>query len=108
MPTQQIQVFFPQFCDPEFSKISRIVTRTIKNSQKNWEIGENGPNLWKKKKHYPTLVYTVTPFITTPLVTTFFGWHHRICDLNMWFTFHINFYKIVTIGPKKKKKSFLC
>ncbi len=45
MPTQQVQVFFPQFCHPEFSKISRIDTRTTQKSQKNWEIWENGPNL---------------------------------------------------------------
>jgi len=44
-------------------------------------------------------VGTITPFIImiTPLVTTFFVTLTN-CDLNVYVTFYINPYKIVTIG----------
>jgi len=84
MPTQQIQVFFPQFCDPEFSKISRIDTRTIKISQKNWEIGENRPNLWKEKKTLSNTSIYSNPLYIYALGDHFFWVTPPNCDLNVY------------------------
>jgi len=60
--------------------------------------------------YYHTFLYNKPPFIIMPLLTTFVCTY--VCDTNKFVvqicivSFHTNRYKIVTIDPKKKKKTF--
>jgi hypothetical protein len=72
MPTQQVQVFSLNFVIQNLAKLVELTQEQQKIPKKIGKFGKKDQICRKKKKHCPTLVNIVTPFITTPLVTTFF------------------------------------